>query len=301
MTTLDAFLESIVADPDPAHWLVLADWLEEHDDPARAELLRLHRRLLDTCCDPGLHPERAGWQARLVELLGQGVRPCVPRKTVDLGLGVEITFDFVSPGSFLMGSPPDELGRNDDEALRPVTLAEGYWLGTHQVTRAQWYAVRGKVPGRLKDDVPVTMVSWQSCQEFCQELGEGTGLRFCLPTEAQWEYACRAGTTTAYWSGEGLEALKKVGWCSDEGAAGSCRGPKSVGQLPPNPWGLHDLHGNVSEWCQDWHEHPGDTPHVLRGGSWYSQPRFCRAARRLWNGPDHRCSSCGCRVCLVPD
>jgi formylglycine-generating enzyme required for sulfatase activity len=282
----------------------MADWLEEHDDPRRAELVRLHRRMADTCCEPDLHPERAAWQARIVELLGQGVRPCVPQRTVDLGLGVLMTFSFVPPGSFLRGSPEDEPGRGDDEARQRVTLAEGYWLGIHPVTRAQWQAVLGEAPGYPLGDEPVAHVSWNDCQEFCRALGEGTGLSFCLPTEAQWEHACRAGTTTAYWSGDGVEALRGVGWCSAEGQPGSLRGPGAVGQLVPNAWGLYDLHGNVSEWCQDRHEPPPGDPRrtrVLRGGSWYSQPRFCRSARRLWNEPDHRCSSCGCRVSLCPD
>jgi uncharacterized protein (TIGR02996 family) len=104
---LEYLLRAIVADPQAEdRYLVLADWLEEHDDPRRAELLRLHRKLLATCCEPDLHPERAVWQARVVELVGQGVRSCVPQKTVRLGEGVEMTFNFIPPGSFLMGSPP---------------------------------------------------------------------------------------------------------------------------------------------------------------------------------------------------
>src|SRR5881397_2332309 len=103
---LEDLLRAIVTDPQAEdRYLVLADWLEEHDDPRRAELLRLHRRLLATCCEPEKHPERAGWQERVVELIGQGVRPCVPQRTVDLGLGVQMTFSFIPPGSFLMGSP----------------------------------------------------------------------------------------------------------------------------------------------------------------------------------------------------
>src|SRR4051794_28118927 len=109
-------LRGIVADPQAEdRWSVLADWLEEHDDPRRAELLRLHRRLLATCCEPELHPERAGWQSRIVELIGHGVRPCVPQRKVVLGEGVEMSFAFIPPGSFLMGSPPQEEGHRDDE------------------------------------------------------------------------------------------------------------------------------------------------------------------------------------------
>src|SRR4051812_28254838 len=101
---LEDLLRAIVAGPQAEdRYPVLADWLEEHDDPRRAELLRLHRKVLATCCEPERHPERAGWQARIVELIGQGVRPCVPQRTVGLGKGVEMTFSFIPPGSFLMG------------------------------------------------------------------------------------------------------------------------------------------------------------------------------------------------------
>src|SRR5437764_6720420 len=131
---LEDLLRAIVADPQAEdRYLVLADWLEEHDDPRRAELLRLHRSLLATCCEPDRHPERAAWQARIVELLGLGVRPCVPQRTVTLDEGVEMTFSFIPPGTFLMGSPEDEQGRGFwegvDEARHPVTLGRGFWLG----------------------------------------------------------------------------------------------------------------------------------------------------------------------------
>src|SRR3954447_8768011 len=129
---LEDLLRAIVADPQPEdRWLVLADWLEEHDDPRRAELLRLHRRLLATCCVPDLHPERAVWQARIVELIGQGLLPCVPQRKIVLGEGVEMVFNFIPPGSFLMGSPPQEEGRRADEVLHRVTLTREFWLGIY--------------------------------------------------------------------------------------------------------------------------------------------------------------------------
>src|SRR5205823_5198231 len=115
LAMIEDLLRGIVADPQAEdRWLVLADFLEEKGDPRSAELLRLHRRLLATCCEPERHPERAVWQARIVSMLADGVKPCVPQRTVALGEGVGMTFNFIQPGTFLMGSPPQEEGRQDD-------------------------------------------------------------------------------------------------------------------------------------------------------------------------------------------
>jgi uncharacterized protein (TIGR02996 family) len=135
-TQEQAFLQVIVENPgDESTWLVLADWPEEQDDPKRAELLRLHRRLLATCCEPA-HPARADWQSRMVELLAEGVHPCVPRRTVTLGKDVEMTFSWIPPGEFLMGSPETEEDRHDDEPLRRMT-APGFWLRTKALPYVQ--------------------------------------------------------------------------------------------------------------------------------------------------------------------
>ena len=149
---LDHILQGIVDEPqDENRWLVLADWLEEHDDPRRAELLRLHRRLLATCCEPEKHPERAVWHARIVALLADGVKPCVPQRTVLLGESVEMAFNFIPPGSFLMGSPPQEKGRVNNEVLHRVMLTRGFWMGVYPVTQAQWRAVMAKNRAAKKD------------------------------------------------------------------------------------------------------------------------------------------------------
>ena len=203
MSKLEVLLEAVVADPqDKFLWMVLADWLEENDDPRRAELLRLHRRLLATCCEPERHPERAGWQARVVELLGQGVMPCVPQKTVELGDGVEMAFGFIPPGSFLMGESD-----SSDAMIYRAEVTEGLGLGVHPVTQAQWAAVMGVNPGGFQGgDRPVEMVSWEDCVACCVELEKRTGLAFRLPADAEWEYACRAGTTTAFWFGQTMSS-----------------------------------------------------------------------------------------------
>jgi uncharacterized protein (TIGR02996 family) len=201
-----SLLQSIVDHPeDAARWLILADWLEENDDARRAELLRLHRKLIDTCCEPQLHPERAGQQARMLELLTEGVRPCVPRRTLTLGKGVEMTFAWIPPGSFVMGSSPDELDRGEDEVQHRVTLTRGFWLGLTPVTQGQWRAVRNYNPSRYVAEMhPVEQVLWGECQKHCRRLGKKVGKRLRLPTEAEWEYACRAGTTTPFFWGGAL-------------------------------------------------------------------------------------------------
>ena len=150
MNTLEGLLAGIVADPlEETRWLVLADYLEEYDDPRRGELLRLHRRLLATCLAPAAHPDRAAWQARVVELLCAGVAPCVPRGTVMLPGGVELALAFVPPGTFLMGSNH-----------RRVELTRGFFLGIHQVTQAQWKAVMGT--GRASSRVRTGR--WRRCR-----------------------------------------------------------------------------------------------------------------------------------------
>jgi uncharacterized protein (TIGR02996 family) len=319
MNTLDALLAGIVADPlEETRWLVLADWLQENDDPRRAELLRLHRKMLATCCEPDAHPERAAWQARMVELLAAGVRPCVPQKRMSLGAGADLSFNFVPPGSFIMGSREDEENRLSGEDRHRVNVPDGFYLGTFPVTQGQWQAVTNTNPSRFPGDLnrPVEQVSWDDCVNFCSRLGEVDGLRACLPTEEAWEYACRAGTTTQFHFGETLSAAqanydldhaqrRAKGWGDT-----AWWGTTPVDRFPPNPWGLYDLHGNVWEWCQDWYEgFPSSLPDVfpphgpfrgLRGGGWQTYPAICRSGRRNRQSPGSGFHAYGCRICLWP-
>lgn len=160
---------------------------------------------------------------------------------------IDMRFTWCPPGTFLMGSPPEEVGRYDDEVQHRVMLTKGFYLGVHPVTQAQWRAVMGSNPSWFKgDNLPVENVSWYDCQAFCKKLG---GL-VRLPTEAEWEYACRAGTTTVYHTGDDEEALSRAGWYYTN-SGGQTR---PVGELTPNAWGLYDMHGNVWEWCADWHD-----------------------------------------------
>jgi uncharacterized protein (TIGR02996 family) len=303
-----ALLQAIVEKPaDEALWLILADWLEEHDDPRRAELLRLHRQLIATCCEPEKHPQRQDWQARLVQLQAEGVRPSVPQQTLILGEGVPMTFAWIGPGRFLMGSPAREEGRNANEAQHRVILSKGSWLAVTPVTQSQWQAIRDGNPSRFKGkDLPVETVSWDDCQQFCRQLGERAGKSLRLPTEAEWEYACRAGTSTSFFVGEVLRG-------EQANFGGSVGKTTAVGSFPPNAWGLFDMHGNVWEWCADWYAPFGKeevqdpagpatgTARVLRGGSWNDQSRHCRAARRNWIAPAYRNGGLGFRIAFRLD
>ena len=229
----------------------------------------------------------------------------------------------VRAGRFQMGSPDDELGRYRGENWHWVTLTKDFWLGETEVTQGQWKAVMGTNPSHFKkgDDYPVEEVSWEDAMEFCKKLNQKyagilpSGYKFSLPTEAQWEYACRAGTTTALNSGKDITSeegrcpnLDKVGWYS--GNSGSSTHP--VAQKRRNDWGFYDMHGNVWEWCFDWYDSYGDGAtdpqgpktgwyRVLRGGSWnHGRARHCRSAYRNIDAPSDRDYFRGFRVAFRP-
>ncbi len=215
---------------------------------------------------------------------------------------------WIEPGTFLMGSPPDESGRWDDEGPQhPVTISQGFWLFDTACTQALWQAVMGNNPSEFKgDDRPVEQVNWNDCQHFLQKLNERLpGLALSLPTEAQWEYACRAGTTTPFSFGPNI-TREQVNYGSNQTVP--------VASLPPNQWGLYEMHGNVWEWCQDhWHNNYQGAPtdgspwedrsagadRVIRGGSWLHYARRVRAAYRARYGPDRRLDGLGFRCARV--
>jgi formylglycine-generating enzyme required for sulfatase activity len=242
----------------------------------------------------------------LQELLRRGVRPVVPRLRVVLAAEAALEMALIPPGSFLMGSPDDEPGRMSDEGPRHrVTLSQGFWLGTYPVTQAQWRALMQSNPSRFPGPQrPVEQVSQADALAFCAELSRRTGCAFRLPTEAEWEYACRAGTSSAYHFG--AEAHPELLSCG--GRWGEETFP--VGRFPPNAFGLYDMHGNVWEWCGDrkrWYTSADRTdPHqdtagvpVARGGAWVSEPWLCRSASR-WGDPGRRHAFLGFRVAMTP-
>jgi formylglycine-generating enzyme required for sulfatase activity len=220
--------------------------------------------------------------------------------------GMELVF--IPAGEFMMGSPDGEKDRERDEGpVHRVRITKGFYLGKYEVTQGEWEKVMGNNPSYFGGNVrfPVEMVSWDDCQEFLRKAGND--LR--LPTEAQWEYACRAGTGTRFSFGDDDGSLGDYAWY----LANSGSKPHEVGQKKPNAWGLYNMHGNVWEWCSDWHgekyygESPADDPQgpaggesrVLRGGGWGDDPKLCRAANRNRNSPlGRRICDFGLRVLL---
>jgi len=218
--------------------------------------------------------------------------------SIDLGGGVKLDLVWIETGTFMMGSPAGEKDRFGDELQHPVTLTKGYWLGKYPVTQEQWERVMGSNPSYFKGARnPVEEVSWDDCQEFIQELNRRvSGGGFGLPTEAQWEYACRAGSTGAYCFGDDEDRLVQYAWYPEN--CGHTTHP--VGEKKPNAWGLHDMHGNVWEWCQDWWDSyssgaqtdptgaASGSRRVSRGGSCGDFARLCRSADRISRYPDDR-------------
>ena len=211
--------------------------------------------------------------------------------------GVEFVFRYCPAGSFTMGSPQTESSRQKDETQHQVTLTKGFWIMETEVTQKQWQAVMGNNPSNFKGvDLPVENVSWKDCQEFCRRT------KFQLPTEAQWEYACRAGSTERF-----AGNLEEMAWAYFN----SDRQTHPVGTLSPNAWNLYDMHGNVLEWGADWYdEYPVESVtdpkgpsngsnRVCRGGSYMNTPLDCRSATRGSSMPGRSNSLHGFR-CVIP-
>jgi len=239
-------------------------------------------------------------------------------KTVDLGGGVKLELVLIPAGEFLMGSPGTEDERDGDEGPQHrVRITNPFYIGKHEITQEQWERVMGSNPSHFKGaENPVEQVSWSDCQEFAKKLSaKFDGLTFALPTEAEWEYACRAGTGTPFHTGETI-ATDQANYGGNYTYGGGRKGvwrkkTAPVGSFRPNAFGLFDVHGNVWEWCQDWYadNYPAGAQtdptgpargeyRVLRGGSWFSRPRFCRSATRRGVGPSNRRDSRGCRLVL---
>ncbi len=212
---------------------------------------------------------------------------------------------YIPAGTFYMGSPPDEKGRQDDEFQHRVKLTRPFRIGVTEVTQAQWNAVMGSARSYLKgDNLPVDKMSWKDAVTFCEKLSEKEGKTYRLPTEAEWEYACRAGAAGRF---AGTGKLDDMGWyeANSEGQT------QPVATKKPNAWGLYDMHGNVSEWCSDYYspDYPevmvtdpaGPTEgkyRVVRGGSWGYFLRSSRCAARSSVLPSYRLKYTGFRIVM---
>jgi formylglycine-generating enzyme required for sulfatase activity len=242
----------------------------------------------------------------------------VDRRTFTNSIGMK--FVLIPAGSFMMGSPPDESSRGDDERQHRVTLTKGFYMGVTEVTQRQWRQIMGNNPSHFQDcgaECPVEFVSWNDCQEFVQRLNQsevGNGYR--LPTEAEWEYACRAGSITGFANGSitqtgcGHDAnLDVMGWyCGNSG-----KKPHPVAQRKPNAFGLYDMHGSIWEWCQDWYgiypsghvSNPtgpsSGSYRVLRGGGWHEDVEGCRSATRVGRSPGSMAGTIGFRLARTPN
>jgi formylglycine-generating enzyme required for sulfatase activity/serine/threonine protein kinase len=252
-----------------------------------------------------------GWSPGVTEFWNFNIKPSVitkPPATVVNSIGMKLTL--VPAGTFTMGAANSAA----DERPHQVTLTSPYYLGVHEVTNAQWKRVMGSVPSLWQDDDrPVEQVNWGDAVDFCQKLSalpaeKSAGRTYRLPTEAEWEYACRAGTTTTYSFGDDESGLGDYGWFFGN----SDKQAQPAGLKKPNAWGLYDMHGNVWELCSDWYGNHANGPvsdptgsssgtfRVYRGGGWDSSDWGCRSANRGGNGPSSQRGAVGLRVALTP-
>jgi formylglycine-generating enzyme required for sulfatase activity len=279
--------------------------------------------------------------------------PQEPEKEITNSIGMKLVR--IPVGKFLMGSPSDEKDRLDDEFQHDVAITQPFYLGKHEVTIGQFkafvqdaqYRTEAEKDGKggrafngtefvqkpeftwknlhfnQSDDHPVVVVSWNDAVAFCDWLSKKEGKTYRLPTEAEWEYACRAGTRTRFSTGDKEDDLKAVGniadaalkrkWLAVTWATSWDDGypfTAPVGKFQANAFGLHDMHGNAWEWCADWYgeDYYGKGPRqdpqgpasgkerIARGGAWSTQPKFCRSAFRDWHEPGYRSDCVGFRV-----
>ncbi len=260
-----------------------------------------------------------------------------PRKeiTVDLGDGVTMKLVLIPAGEFMMGSgeSAEALGKacdlpaklfKDEHPQHRVKITKPFYLGVHEVTQSQYEKVMGNKPWRGRTNVrygveegpeyPATFVSCEDAQEFCRKLSSKEGRTYRLPTEAEWEYACRARSKTRYCYGDDESELGTYTWYGKNAWNVGEEFPHRAKLKLANAWGLYDMHGNVSEWCEDWYggdyyeDSPAANPtgpktgsyRVYRGGGWHNFASFCRSAFRLSSSPGARIHCLGFRVALVP-
>jgi uncharacterized protein (TIGR02996 family) len=300
-----AFLSALHESPDDeVTWLALADFFEEDGQPQRAELVRLVRRLRALPVTTDRTRKRAALEDRLSGLLEDGVRPAVPEVVNDVGMRLAL----LPAGRFRLGSPPGEPMRGDDEDVRVAEITRPFYLGVFPVTQEEFRLVTRRRPSYYRSGgagaeavagldtsrFPVESVSWEGAVAFCEALSRRKAERqarrkYRLPTETEWEYACRGAgialTPFAYGSSLGSTQANFDGAYPYGGAdkGPHLERPCDVGSYRPNALGLHDMHGNVWEWCSDLYSQPQDQSagnRLVRGGAYYNYAAWCRSARR---------------------
>ncbi|WP_103666950.1 formylglycine-generating enzyme family protein [Pseudanabaena sp. BC1403] len=229
----------------------------------------------------------------------------------DLGNGVHIEMVRIPSGRFSLGSPTNEIGRRDNESPISEVNIPAFYMAKFVVTQEQWVAIMGSNPALFRENLqaPVENISWLEAQDFCRKLAARSQHLYRLPSESEWEYACRAGTNTAYHFGDSPTELVDYAWFADNANKRS----HPVGQKVPNPWGLYEMQGGVWEWCEDvWHDNFNGAPadgsawvldgytsrRVRKGGSWSNEAKLCRAASREWHWQGDRYKDIGFRVVI---
>jgi formylglycine-generating enzyme required for sulfatase activity len=254
-------------------------------------------------------------------LLPQPPQTDPKRLTLNLGNGVMMELVLIPAGEFVMGSPESEEDHDPSESPQhKVTIKKPFYMGKYEVTQAQWMTVSGNQSNFKGDNLPAEQVSWGDCRKFCDTVSQRTGWHLRLPSEAEWEYACRAGTTTPFDVGDVLNANQANMQPADESdkSAGPYRKKTlAVGSFAPNAFGLYDMHGNVGEWCEDvmhpnyenapvdgsaWREGGNQESHVYRGGAYNNLAASCRSAMRFAETvPEIRTQTVGFRVVVDAD
>ena len=267
------------------------------------------------------NPYKVAMGEKMLFFRTQGSMPVYQNMTIPLGDDVELDLIWIEPGTFIMGSPENEIGHivgiyPYGETQHSETIQYGFWLGKYEVTHEQYKAIMGENPSEFSGSgKPVETVSWYDAMSFCEKLTARekeagrlpAGYKYTLPTDVEWEYACRAGTTTAFNNGTNIPTVEQttdvcpnlgqVGWYWEN--AGEA--VHTVGQKKPNAWGLYDMHGNVSEWTSSKPKgFEGEDIYILRGGSWYDWTYNCRSASYTDTcDADNKRSYFGFRVALT--
>ncbi|MCP4379560.1 MAG: formylglycine-generating enzyme family protein [bacterium] len=262
-------------------------------------------------------------QRQAAESLGVPVN-----NTLDLGKGVTMQLVLIPPGKFLMGTVNPRVEEKNEGPQHEVTISKPFYMGVQEVTQAQWVTLMGTEPWTKWADVPhvktfvkshadnaASYISWNNASKFCRMLSKKTGRKVTLPTEAQWEYACRAGSKAAYCFGNNESEVGDYAWYMGNTRDMGQEYAHAAGKKKPNAWGLHDMHGNVWEWCRDWYDsrfyakannvdpentkEAVDEVRALRGGSWECPDDWCRAAIRNSASAGYASPSMGFRVILA--